>query len=718
MDQTQQVENTWLQARPKLRDDLVFAPRSARGRRGYVIEDPVRGKFFRLGLSEYLLVAALDGTVAVGEALHRIQTERPDQALSPQAAASLLSWLSSAGFLERTLDAAPRGKNGPAKPAPGRAPWWLNPIFVRVPLLHPDRLLDRLMPLACWVGSPRTIGATLLIALVSGLFVLPHSKELFASLQSVTSAGGAVGLLVCWVGLKVVHELGHGLVCRRYGASAREAGIMLLLFLPIPYIDVTSSWRLRDRWQRIHIAAAGMLIELLIASIAGLVWAATPPGVWNQLAANVVVMASLTTVLFNANPLMRFDGYYILSDVLDVPNLYGQSQAWLRGSLRRRVLGLPTPVQQLPAGLERFTQVYGVAALIWRLMVYIGIILAAAMLWRGAGIVLAAFSLVMWFAIPLVRWVRATFSTSSLGPRANWPRATAVLAGSTCAMVLLAVCIPWPAAPASPAVVDYAPLWVLRAPTNAWIERLLVRSGQHVEQGQPLAVLRNDELELQVARLDVEIQRAELAVRRSEQEKRRADVQAEFERLTALRKQRAELEGQRELLSVRAPVAGRVVSPRLGERLGTYVRQGEELLQIGNDRRKEILLATTQDELHRLSHRLGRPVRVAVPGGGSFPGRLERVKPRASTRPLHPALTAVAGGPLTVQRSQAATGHEPQDGMELLQPHFEAVVPLHAAAAESLAAGQTVTVYLNADRDSLGRRLVDAVTGWFRVRAQ
>jgi putative peptide zinc metalloprotease protein len=259
---------------------------------------------------------------------------------------------------------------------------------------------------------------------------------------------------------------------------------------------------------------------------------------------------------------------------------------------------------------------------------------------------------------------------------------------------------------------------VLRAPTDAWIDRLFVESGQYVEQGAVLAELRNEDLDLDAARLKVQIQRTELDIRRLDQDRKHAEAQAQAERLRGLSTQLAELQSQQNMLYVRAPEAGRVVSPRVGELLGTYARKGQELLSIGNERRKEVLIAATQDELDALSRRVGRPVRIAAAGGDSIVGRLERIKPRASTRPVHAALTAAAGGPLTVQRVESQSQGQGQDDVKLLQPYFEAVVPLSPDAAQRLAAGQTVRVYLDAGRNSIAAHLWKSAIAWFRKRTE
>ena len=130
--------------------------------------------------------------------------------------------------------------------------------------------------------------------------------------------------------IKTVHEFGHSFACRRFGGEVHTMGIMFLLFTPIPYMDATASWSFRSRWQRALVGAAGMIVEVFVASLATFVWASTAPGTIHSLAYNMMFVASVSTVLFNANPLLRFDGYYILSDLLDIPNLHQRSTGLLR----------------------------------------------------------------------------------------------------------------------------------------------------------------------------------------------------------------------------------------------------------------------------------------------------------------------------------------------------------------------------------------------------
>ena len=156
-----------------------------------------------------------------------------------------------------------------------------------------------------------------------------HSQRLSESTSGVLAVGNWLWLGVAWVGLKVLHECGHAVACKRLGGEVREAGVIFVLLAPLAYVDVTSTWRLRSKWARIQVAAAGMYVELFVAALATLVWARTPTSVLNQVCLNVMTTAGVMTVLFNANPLMRFDGYYIVSDLLELPNLYTQGQQYV-----------------------------------------------------------------------------------------------------------------------------------------------------------------------------------------------------------------------------------------------------------------------------------------------------------------------------------------------------------------------------------------------------
>ena len=214
---------------------------------------------------------------------------------------------------------------------------------------------------------------------------------------------------------KVVHEAAHGIACRRFGGEVPEAGVLLLLFTPMAYVNVTSMWRFANRWHRIVVASAGMYVELFISFLSIIIWQRYP-GVVGDIAFDVFMMSSVTTILFNANPLMRFDGYFILSDLLKIPNLYTKGTKWFADRIRSLYFGLPkTPNLYGPGELGRVA-IYGALAFFWKITICFSLIIGASVLFYGAGMILAAIGVVLWFVVPIATQIKGLF-----GPAAPYP---------------------------------------------------------------------------------------------------------------------------------------------------------------------------------------------------------------------------------------------------------------------------------------------------------
>jgi putative peptide zinc metalloprotease protein len=706
---------SWLASNPRLRDDVVFRPRHSGGEPIYVVEDPLRSKFYRLGKREYSFVARLDGRRTVADAIRDANRLAGDcQPLNEKEAATLLQWAHHNGLLIVT-ECAMTDMASP-QPKRGTEPAW-NPMFLRLPLVNPEPFLARLYPWAAWTYAwPATLGCVLLVVVAAARLMLDWNRFV-GSLDGIFSPTGQLSLLACWAMLKLVHETSHGLVCKRYGGTVREAGLLFVLFVPIAFVDVTGSWRFRSKWQRIHTAAAGMQMELLLAAIAAIVWSAVPLGAVSQTAANVVVMASVTTVLFNANPLMRFDGYYILIDLFDLPNLYTNAQAWLRTWARRVFFGWSSPGRTVPNVSLAVLRTYAVLSLAWRISVCVGMLIGATYLWQGAGVVFALAAGVAWVVWPLAKLVKLLVHGEA-GRRPD-RRRFAIAATVTAATVLALLALPWPGAPRAQAIVEYDPPSVVRAASDGFVRELLVRSGQSVAAGAPLAVLRNDQLRRDLAELELKLEASKLRARGYRQRHKLANLKAEQEESAAIEKQLNELRAEIDGLTIRAPQAGRVVSRSIENMIGTYIQQGETLLDLGDDRRKSIQFSLPERELPRYQASLGRAVHVSFGSQSRLSGRLASIDPRATTIPFAAALCTPYGGTLAVRHTNRDSNDPMHDApsYELLGPHFTGTVELAASDADQMRAGQRVTVTLPDERPTIGEHLWVVVREWFRARA-
>ena len=304
--------------------------------------------------------------------------------------------------------------------------------------------------------------------------------------------------------MKVVHEFGHGLVCKRYGGYVREAGATLILFAPTAYIDVTSAWRFASRWRRIHVSAAGMYIEVVISALAAVVWQSTSSDLVRQVAADVILAGAISTLLFNLNPLMRFDGYYILGDLLELQNLYESGRRYVQYWAKRRLLGMPVAAPRMPPRRAWFVRLFGFASTLWYLVATAGAIAGLAVIFHGAGLLLAIVAAAWWYVAPAVRMVRWLFG-SRAAERPNRGRAAVVTVGGASLAMFILLWTPASLPPTAPAIVEYAPPTILRARTPGFVERIYVVDGEQVKRDQLLCVLRNDELQLEVASLESQL---------------------------------------------------------------------------------------------------------------------------------------------------------------------------------------------------------------------
>ena len=704
----------------RLRPELIFRPQSFSGRPGYVIEDPVHNKFFRVGLPEYHFVSHLDGRTSVRRALAINAGTQGSDALTLQDAATLCQWLIESGLAHSSQSANPDRLQRTASAARRKAiVQKVNPITLRVPLIRSDRYAVVAGRYLRWLFTLPAVLAVLMMMAVAGLQVAVQWDRFTASAAGIFSPDGWLGLLAGWIVLKVIHELGHAIVCRKYGGRIRETGLLLILFLPIPYVDATTSWRFRSKWHRIATALAGMYLEFIVAALAAAVWSVTAPGGWNQLAANVVLMATATTLLFNANPLMRFDGYYVLVDLLEIPNLYSSGSLYLKYLVRRYLFGTSAMLPPWPPRDRPVIKAYALAALAWRVLICISLIIPAAKMFYGAGVVLAAGAVVLWAIAPLVRFANFLIRDDTIGTAARRRFLIRTFTATSLAGVLF-VAVPWPWSPRAPGVVEFAPLHVVRAESGGFVSRIHVHSGQKVERGQLLVELHDKSLDVELAEFDLALDRSRLESRGYRTRHEMAKYQAELKKAESLEKQRREKELQLHSLQVLAPADGRVMRRNLESLQGQYLAAGDEILAIGNEVAKEIQVAVSESDVDWFHSALGQTVRVVLSNGDRLEGPLTKVTPRGSVSPLHPSLCAVHGGPLVVRKRSAAAGEKvtEDERLELIEPHFTATVAVAPVASEALWSGQRASVRLAERPESIGDHLWRIARRWLRDKAR
>jgi len=662
-----------LPERPRLRPGCRFTLHEFGGGPSWVLENPATGKFFRMGLREERIVRRFDGTRSMPEILTAAKEADSGEHLSPEEVLMLIQNLMAAGLLEEAPGA-------PAAPPPAKPPF--NPMFMRISLGNPDRVFGGIAEV--WQGLPRQaiLAVGFLLVLAGGYAVFADFERFQGTLSGVFSAANMPAFLVTFVVLKLLHETAHGVVCRRYGGHVPDAGLYFVFFLPLTYIDATATWRFPSKWTRILVSSAGMLAELVVAGAAALVWSGTSLGAVNTAAANAVVAASITTLLFNANPLMRFDGYFILADLTGIPNLYTQAGKASSSWLGWVILGLPRPLST-----PRWMTVYGLACLVWRTTLTLGICIGAIALLHGIGLVLAALTLGSSY-LPLLKRLPRVWA----GWREKGLRISRLRLGILVGLAVFVVFVPVIHPPAQPAVIEPAERHAVRIQCPGFIRQIAVHEGETVAAGQLLVRLENPDEHARLAKLLTTMRRAEAMANILQQTSRSREMTQQLEQAAGLRKQAAEVEAYLATLSLTAPSDSVVYARDLEELKDTYLPTGREIMVLGSATRRAAHIALSENLYDRIRPKIGDRVEVFVPGRlRTYPGTVTAVESVATRLLRHEALSALAGGPLAVltpPAGPASRKRSSEEGPELVDPHFSVTAELTGEPSESLRAGE------------------------------
>jgi len=361
------------------RDDLKVSRHLFRGEPSYIIHDPISFQSHRFSQSDYLVFASLDKEKTLGQIYSElVANEQVDQ--DENGFYEFVLGLQMRGLLDLPLLESRRlYQRYVAKEEQKNKKSLMKLIFIKIPLFNPNGFLDRTLHLAKPLFTkPFFILWMIMMAAALGLLFMRWS-EFYAPMADLLATRNIVILVIVMTALKFWHELGHAYACKINGGAVPDMGAFLMAGMPMAYVDVSSSWSFASRKHRILVGLGGMYFEMIAAAIAMFIWAFTGPGVVNSTAHFVVLMASFMTILFNANPLMRYDGYYVMSDLTGIPNLRGRSTQYAGGLIKRLTLGLPMNIQGKSYREGCWMLFYGVAATIYQvwLMVTISLMIAS-----------------------------------------------------------------------------------------------------------------------------------------------------------------------------------------------------------------------------------------------------------------------------------------------------------------------------------------------------
>jgi putative peptide zinc metalloprotease protein len=587
----------------KLRPDLVLVEQTYRGEQSFIVKDPQSRKYYRFRPVEILVMQTLDGEHTPGEASAALADE--GLRVSPAGVEAFTAKLTRMGLCERTLSERSilqmERLRAERKRRLNKGVFQGDLLRLRWSVGDPDKLLDRWLPrLRFFFTRTFLLISVALFAvylLVLGLKWGEFSQRL-ADLYALNIGLGSLAVLwLTGLVIIVIHELGHGVTCQYFGGQVHEIGAMLIYFEPAFFCNVNDAWTFPELRARLWVTAAGSWIQLVIAGIAAIVWwAATPGTLVSDIAFAAVLIGGITTVFMNANPLIPLDGYYALSDYLEVPNLRQRAFGYLSWVIKTRLFGLELPKPAADEREQRVFLIYGGLA-----SVYIALILsfvAAAAFgwlsrWLGSlGIVVFLAVLFVMLREPLrgaLRVLRLALQQHRSAWRQRpWRRRLSV---AVIAVAMLGILVPWPITITGPFVATPVLSMPLAAPDSGMVQRVQVLEGTNVTAGTPLMQIRNLTLERQlIARRRV---RDSLAARstQSRSQGRFAEAVAIDAVLAGEEARLAGLRQRVEALRIRALSGGTVITPRPEELAGRWVASGEIVLSLGRFDSLEVRIA-------------------------------------------------------------------------------------------------------------------------------
>ena len=685
--------------RPQLRPQVRLRRQQQRGETWYLLHDRATVETRRINRSAWSFIGRLDGRRSVDEIWQDLLREAPDDVPTQDEVLTLLVQLAdrrlvqfdARGDIEAMFQ---RRREHDRQRRLVRA----NPLAFRLPLGNPTRCLSALGGLGRRLYSLPGAMAWLLLVLTAALVAFEQSSRLLSHARELMGSSRWLPLgFVLYPCIKLIHELAHGLAVERWGGKVREAGVILLCLLPVPYVDASAAETFRARWQRALVSAAGIMAELAIAAVALLAWIWLQPGLIRDAALVTIITGALSTLLVNGNPLMRFDGYYVLCDALDLRNLAPRSSRWWGGLAARRLLGVPAhggdPVEPMP-GERPWLAVHAPLAWLYRITLSLAIVL-----WAGAwsawlGLVLGVWIVFSVFVLPLSKLARATWRLVEGSPR---PARLGLRALATVLAVGLLLALPLPFSTLAQGVVWLPEQARIRAGTDGFVTEVAVADGQPVQAGALLLRLEDSELSFERARLEADRIDTETRLYRA--------MTTEPREVPALRAELAYVEAElgrvmerQQALEIRAGVAGIVVLPGAPELPGRFLARGDLLGHVETGATLQVRVALPQDEA-ALIHERGGPIELRLPQAGAtiHAARLQRDMPAAVDQLPSPALGDPAGGSIVTDPADP-------EGLRTRQPVV--MVDLQADEVRSPWVGSRVTVRFDHGYLSLSAQLL------------
>ena len=599
----------------KLRPDLIVQPQFYEGMTHYVIKDPIALKYFRFKVEEYFLLQQFDGKQTLQDVKRAFERKYRPQTITVDDLLRFASQLHEAGIAlidspDQAQALVRRHKKNQWKKI---GQFFANILYIKIPVVDPEKMLSGMYPYFRWIFTTWFIAFS--VGMMGAALILVASQyQTFSSrLPDFQSFFNWHTIFYFWCSLaviKIIHEFGHGLTAKHFGGEVHEMGMLFLVLTPALYCDVTDSWLLPSKWKRIWISAAGIYVECFLASIATFVWWNTEQGLWNSLSMATMFICSVNTIMFNANPLLRYDGYYVMSDYLEIPNLRTKSTQFFSYLFQEYVLGLEVPVQSyMPRSRRSLFVIYAIASYLYRWVVTFSILYFLSQWLRpyklqSLSYMIAGASLVPLLGMPIYQGIKFVRQPGRMR-KVKKVRAAA-FAAVTVALVTGVLLIPTPLRVQGTLVLTPAKPAEIYAAVPGRLVTLAVRDGDVVKQGAILATLSNPEKMLELEQLQE--QQASSYTKAiwfgtSSDQDSRGQKKKFLQMQEQLEEPISKISEQIAQLTLTAPRDGQVIGAPHPSTIGQYLKPGKPFMEIGDPKKLEAHLILDQSDVDLINAR-------------------------------------------------------------------------------------------------------------------
>jgi len=658
----------------KLRRHVALHRHVYRGDTWFVMQDHATGQYHRFDSDAQHIIGLMDGEQTLQQIWEIACVRLGDDMPTQDEIIELVSKLYRSNLVQADLppDVAELVERGREFRRRKLLQQLRSPLGIRIPLVDPNRFLTITEPYVRIIFTHFAALLWLVVVAVAVMLAAMHWQTLTNNVSDqILSVENLVALWFVYPLVKAIHELGHGYAVKHWGGEVHEMGIMLLVFVPVPYVDASSALAFNSKYQRALVGAAGIVVEVFIAAVAMLIWVTAEPGAVRSIAFNVMMIAGVSTVLFNGNPLLRFDAYYVLCDMIESPNLGMRGNRYVGYLAKRFLFSVKDAKAPYAApGEPKWLTTYAIASYIYRLFIMAGIVLFVASKYLIIGVILAIWSIGSAFLFPIYQTIIKSFKDPQLRRR---PKTfIAITASIVAAVVLLVGVVPMPLDTYAQGIVAADHDARFYAPVNGFVTRILTPSDTDVSTGTALIQAVDPQLDSDIQVLKASLREAQARLEASIKDRTQYKViEAEIEYLN---KELARLAERRDSLTFRSPRSGRFILPQAVDLPGQFVKRGQLLGYVVNRDDLKISVPIPQDHLDLVRTGVEHvQARFVSHNDVIYEGHITQQVPAAS-RDLPSAILTTDGGGL-IARDPKFT-----DGIRSFEYYFLIQVDLPGAS--------------------------------------